>query len=151
MDDELDRLIKGDYQAKAARFARRHREEQERLLAKAREVLGTTPPPVPVSARRLEKVFEAPPPADVGDGQTATIEGIVFDAYGIESGRMGGDIDFAAFEMVTDGERVTRWHDDYPEVNVGKGVRIKCVSRDGRVTGYDHCDDTVLEVWVERP
>jgi hypothetical protein len=37
------------------------------------------------------------------------IEGTVFDIYSVMTGGMGGDDDFLAFKIISDGDRMTSW------------------------------------------
>jgi len=69
------------------------------------------------------------------------------------TGGMGGDDDFLAFRIISDGDQMTSWRKGSIKVTLGDVVRIKFVlakSVISRGSDDDHIDDPILEVWVAK-
>jgi hypothetical protein len=135
-------------QKRSALFAEMTAKARALQLAEAREVLASIPPLPPNQTRNFEKIFEAPPLSGEEKGEPRTIEGTVFEIYGVMTGNMSGSDDFTAFRVISEGERISSWRKGSLELTRGNFARIKYLQR-GRDDDDDHIDDPVLEVWVD--
>jgi hypothetical protein len=151
MDPEMQQWLKEQAaqarRERAALFAKMAAEARTRQLAEAREVLASIPPPLAGQSRSFLKIFESSPASEERKGEPRTIEGTVFDIYGVVTGNMSGSDDFDAFRVISDGDLITSWRKDSLDVTRRNFVRIKYLHR-GRVDDDDHLDDPILEVWV---
>jgi hypothetical protein len=133
---------------RAELYTKLEAEARTRQLSEAGEILASIPPLLPGQSRTFVKIFEAAPSTEERKGELRTVEGIVFDVYGVETGSMSGSDNFDAFNVISDGDLITSWRKDSLEVRRRNFVRIKFLQRD-HLDDRDHIDDPVLEVWVD--
>lgn len=119
-----------------------------RKLADARRFLGKMPPSLSSSARNFVSIFRAPE-AELDDS-AMIVEGVVFDVYGVMCGHMDGSGDFTAFALITAGEEISSWRQNYPQIEGGSRVRIKFIDKENCGLTGDHIDVEVLEVWIDQ-
>jgi len=140
-------------QKRAELYDRMKAEADAKDLTRARSVLASIPPPLPGGVRTFVKIHEAPAPSSKPDGEIQLIEGTVFDIYSVMTGGMGGDDDFLAFKVISNGDQMTSWRKGSIDLALGNVVQIKFVlikSVISRGNDDDHIDDPILEVWVAK-
>jgi hypothetical protein len=120
--------------------------------ARVRQVLGAMKPSSSSRERNWVSIFVA---SEVESAvSSATVEGVVFDVYGVMCGHMDGRDDFDAFDIITAEEEFSSWRLNELPIDCGSRVRIKFIDKNNYKNKYafcdDHMDDVVLEVWIDQ-
>ena len=120
--------------------------------ARVRQVLAAMPPSSSFRERNWVSIFVASEAESAVS--SATVEGIVFDIYGVITGHMDGRDDFDAFDLITAEEEFSSWRLNELQIVCGSRVRIKFIDKNNYKNYYafcdDHMDDVVLEVWIDQ-